>query len=156
MKSITLFALVLILPLIQGSSLRDKLSRRRHFVFDNAKSVGRLKSCVGRLEVISFSGAKVMEFYAHGFKKRNIRVKRRGYWNQEFLAKSYGNCCWSLYPRYSKNFLKSKFINCLIWIFISEGIKAEKESNWSILQLQSSTLLPNLTKPPMLVEIEKY
>ena len=57
---------------------------------------------------------------------------------------------------YSKNSLKSKFINCLIWIFISEGIKAEKEPNWSILQLQSSTLLPNLTKPPMLVEIGKY
>ena len=100
MKSITLFCLVLILPLIQGS-LRDELSRRRNFVFDNAKSVGRPNSCVGRLEVISFSGAKVMEFHAHGFKKRNIRVKRRGYWNQEFLVKSYGNCCWSLYPRYS-------------------------------------------------------
>ena len=156
MKSITLFALVLILPLIIGSSLRDKLSRRRHLVFNNAKSVGRLKSCVGRLEVISFSGAKVMEFYAHGFKKRNIRVKRRGHWNQEFLAKSYGNCCWSLYPRYSKKSLKIKFINCLILFTILEGIKAEEESNWSILRLQSSTLLPNLTKPPMLVEIEKY
>ena len=59
-------------------------------------------------------------------------------------------------PGTQKKSLKIKFINCLILFTILEGIKAEEESNWSILRLQSSTLLPNLTKPPMLVEIEKY
>ena len=89
MNIISFFLIFFLITLIQGESF---------FVDPDGGGV-RTTHCAGRLEIINLSGAQEMEFFAVGFKKRNIRVKRRPKGHPTLIARSHGNCCWSLYPK---------------------------------------------------------
>ena len=63
-------------------------------IIDNAK---RQRNCEGRLEMIGLPSRIGIELSAIGEKRRNLRADAK----QSYLAKSYGNCCWIVYSRWT-------------------------------------------------------
>ena len=83
-KSTLLFVILLIV--LAGGSLE----KEEEDGGPTAKS-----SCEGRMVFIELPSNKTYELRGVGYEKGNLRASSK----QSYKAKSYGNCCWTLYSK---------------------------------------------------------